>query len=259
LWTARPRECPIGRGAAHDAWHIATHVDARLWQTLLKLLLRPGRLTRECFADHRARYLPPVRVYLVLSVLFFSLGPLSADNRREVAPTPKDAPAAESSPKHSHHEDEEDYDISGALDCAKTGEAKSLSERLVQNGCRHTRASAKAAFLHNLPKMMFVFVPLMALVMLLLYWRPRRFYVEHLVFFLHNHAAMFLILIIEALLGAIAKWRGWKVLAQWVIALTCLYAVWYVYRAMRLYYGQGRGLTLTRCSWWVLHIASPCW
>ena len=39
---------------------------------------------------------------------------------------------------------------------------------------------------------MFVFLPLLALVMKLLYWRPRRYYVEHLLFLVHNHAFVFL-------------------------------------------------------------------
>jgi hypothetical protein len=177
-------------------------------------------------------------------VLFFSLGTLSGKSHPETV-APKESPSAAVDPR-AVQQDEEDYGMNGVLNCAKAGEAKTWPERLVLNACQHNRASARAALLHNVPKMMFVFVPLMAFVMLLLYWRPRRFYVEHLVFFLHNHAAMFLILIIEALLGAIATWRGWNTLMRWVIACTCLYALWYVYRAMRAYYGQGRWLTLTK-------------
>ena len=41
---------------------------------------------------------------------------------------------------------------------------------------------------------MFVFLPLLALVMKLLYWRPKRYYVEHLLFLVHNHAFVFLAL-----------------------------------------------------------------
>ena len=48
-----------------------THADSRLWRTLAALLFKPGHLTREFLAGRRARYLPPVRLYLVLSVLFF--------------------------------------------------------------------------------------------------------------------------------------------------------------------------------------------
>ncbi len=48
-----------------------THADSRLWRTLSALLFRPGFLTAEFLAGRRARYLPPVRLYLVLSVAFF--------------------------------------------------------------------------------------------------------------------------------------------------------------------------------------------
>ena len=58
----------------HGAWHDITHVDGRLWLTLWLLFARPGRLTVDYFQEQRARYLPPVRLYLVLSILFFGLG-----------------------------------------------------------------------------------------------------------------------------------------------------------------------------------------
>ena len=50
------------------------------------------------------------------------------------------------------------------------------------------------AFVHNIPKAMFVFLPLLALAMKPLYWRPKRYYVEHLLFLIHNHAFVFLTL-----------------------------------------------------------------
>jgi hypothetical protein len=62
----------------HSLWHFSrtatedlTHADSRLWRTLGALLFRPGYLTREFLAGRRARYLPPVRLYLVVSVVFF--------------------------------------------------------------------------------------------------------------------------------------------------------------------------------------------
>ena len=35
-------------------------------------------------------------------------------------------------------------------------------------------------------------------------------------------------------------------LTGWIIAFITLYTVWYVYKAMRSYYGQGRFLTLIK-------------
>ena len=65
----------------HSLWHFSrvatedlTHADSRLWRTLGALLFRPGNLTAEFLAGRRARYLPPLRLYLVVSVAFFPGG-----------------------------------------------------------------------------------------------------------------------------------------------------------------------------------------
>lgn len=48
-----------------------TNLDGKVALTVRDLLLHPGRLTREYLAGRRARYLPPVRLYLLASVAFF--------------------------------------------------------------------------------------------------------------------------------------------------------------------------------------------
>ena len=53
--------------------HDLAHLDSRVWRTLIALLLRPGRLTNEFVAGRRTLYLPPFRLYLVLSLIFFLL------------------------------------------------------------------------------------------------------------------------------------------------------------------------------------------
>jgi len=94
---------------------------------------------------------------------------------------------------------------------------------------------------------MFVFLPLIALVMLLLYWRPRRYYVEHLVFFLHTHAAMFLILLLlRALSWVVAALPALRTTGGFLKFGAFVYALWYVYRAMRVYYGQRRWITVAK-------------
>ena len=74
--------------------------------------------------------------------------------------------------------------------------------RLHQDHRRRRRRTSKSV-VHNIPRAMFVFLPLLAMVMWLLYWRPRRHYVEHLLFLIHNHAFVFLVLAMTSLLGLI--------------------------------------------------------
>lgn len=46
-------------------------LDGRLWHTLPPLLLRPGRMTRDYIDGRRARFVPPFRLFLLTSVIFF--------------------------------------------------------------------------------------------------------------------------------------------------------------------------------------------
>ena len=230
----------------HDAWHIVTHVDSRFWQSLYILLFKPGKLTKEYFADRRARYLPPVRLYLVLSVLFFAFG--------LATPHGKSAGPVVAAPGAATHDaapaKKKSWSVFGDGDCNGVTSSVGWLENALRQSCLRNQkdggASVQHAFIANIPKMIFLLVPMMALVMLLLYWWPRRYYVEHLVFFLHNHAAIFLLLLIQATLGWIAAWLAWSTFGGWVIAIISLYSVWYVYRAMRVFYGQGRLLTLAK-------------
>ena len=107
--------------------------------------------------------------------------------------------------------------------------------RVVEDSGRSLRES----FLHNLPRAMFLFLPLLAGAMMLMYWRPRHYYVEHLLLFVHNHAFAFVVLLLAAALSALLPFT-----AGWVRFVLWLYMPWYVYRSMRVVYGQGRWLTL---------------
>jgi hypothetical protein len=97
-------------------------------------------------------------------------------------------------------------------------------------------------FTATAPKLMFLFLPLMAAVALLFYWRrPRRLYAEHLVLFLHNHAFTFLLLAGAVALDALSsvnlplfKFFGF------LEFLLLVYLPYYVYRSMRVVYGEGR-------------------
>lgn len=51
-------------------------LDGRIARTLPSLLLRPGRITRAYLDGQRARFIPPFRLYIVASLLFFILLPL---------------------------------------------------------------------------------------------------------------------------------------------------------------------------------------
>jgi hypothetical protein len=122
--------------------------------------------------------------------------------------------------------------------------------------CRKIVADSGASFgralWENIPKMMFIFLPVMVLVNKFLYIGSRRYYVEHLLFFVHFHAFFFCVITVDIL-----SWRLWPLLpgitaqspqvAPGVLtAAIVAYVPFYLYRAMRRVYEQGRVFTLLK-------------
>jgi len=109
------------------------------------------------------------------------------------------------------------------------------------------------ALIQNIPKMMFIFLPLIAGVMFVLYLGSGRYYVEHLLFVVHYHAFFFLagltILLVEHS-AWLAPGTWFERTAQFVGgALGVGLALWapvYLYVAMRRVYGQGRIVTFLK-------------
>ena len=54
-----------------EAFGDLLELDSRLWRTFIPLTIRPGKLTRDYLEGRRARFMPPFRTYLVLSIIFF--------------------------------------------------------------------------------------------------------------------------------------------------------------------------------------------
>jgi len=223
------------REAAEDL----THADSRLWRTLLALLVRPGFLTAEFLAGRRARYLPPIRLYLVLSLTFFLLAEATPARLVVVLDEPSGAhvlgPRAASAALQ-RREDCAQVRIGGPL-------SRLLDPQQVRAACERMQLdkgrSLHASILHIVPRAMFVFLPLVALVMKLLYWRPRRLYLEHLLFLIHDQAFVFLLFglcAIVALTPAAAA-------AAPLYAAAVLYTIGYLYRSMRRVYAQSPLLT----------------
>lgn len=101
-----------------------------------------------------------------------------------------------------------------------------------------------------LPGTMFVLLPLVALLFKFWYLFAKRYYVEHLVFALHNHSFVFVTFIVMIILGTIADWRepgGSGMLTTgsgWVRAALFTWIPVYLLLSLKRVYGQGWGLTL---------------
>jgi hypothetical protein len=237
----------------HSLWQFTqlaaedlTHADSRLWRTLWALLFKPGHLTAQFLAGHRARYLPPVRLYLVLSVAFFLVA-TAVQTHFTVLQFEDAQPPSGSKVVVGDKADETPAQRAERLCGNATYDGPGA--RLitwVPAACRKIVADngreLQTQFLHNIPRAMFVFLPLLAGIMMLMYWRPRHYYVEHLLLLVHNHAFVFLVVGILLLLSKVGPHVAGLKLAIF------LYFAWYMYRSVRVVYHQGRVLTVSKLA-----------
>lgn len=238
-------------------------LDSKLWKTLIPLLFRPGRLTADYLKGRRARFMPPFRMYLVLSLTFFIIAFFNP--REDLAILFGDEPVAAGDQTGDSGDEEDDWQINingddpDAVDCEYDESDMEdvpawlrprLTPQRLTHLCEKFRGSdgQKAfleAFLDNIPAALIVLLPLMAFALQLLYPLSRRYYVEHLLFFVHFHAFFFLVLTLQILWVRLIALFGLPdaVGVLPVIGLS-LYIPVYLFRGMRRVYGQGFFLTL---------------
>lgn len=223
------REIPTIRALLRELVGDLFELDSRIWRTLRVLVARPGGLTLDYLAGRRRRYLPPFRLFVATGVAMLLVYSFSGDTPLRVgAATAVDG--------------EEPGVVEGPANPSVDAGEGDLRARLLEAFRRRVRADPEGmqeAFGENLPRMMFLFLPLAAAMLALLYAGSGRRYVEHLVFSVHAHAFVFLELAVARSL------RTWLVGPETVLGtgVALGVAVWtlvYFFLALRRVYGEGR-------------------
>jgi hypothetical protein len=211
----------------HEAMEGLAHADSRLWRTLIPLWFQPGKLTTEFIAGRRIAYVPPFRLYLVLSVIFFLMASFhGVKSERGIF-------------------DASDQPDGGASFCQDLGAKVPMPNwtQRITHACNAVKQDHGANWLQvaiaTMPKAMFIFLPVIAFLHMLLYWRPRHRYVEHLLFFLHLHALYFSVAIVLLLLFSMAAtWPALDGTASVVINLLVWASAIYSLIAIRRVFGR---------------------
>lgn len=106
--------------------------------------------------------------------------------------------------------------------------------------------SMQDRILHSIPQMLFISLPLLALMLKLLYIRRKEFYyVSHGIFSIHLYIFTFITLLVTLCLGTINDYLNWTFISI-VEGILFLLLFFYMYKAMRHFYQQGRGKTILK-------------
>ncbi|WP_245539547.1 DUF3667 domain-containing protein [Pontibacter roseus] len=179
------------------------HYDTKFWKTLKYLLFCPGLLTEKFNLGKRASYVPPFRLYVFVSIVFFTVLALLAGNSLKISPKQDvQAEVAKTDPKAAAALHEADslrtatlnrlgQSISPQNSQGEFGQELSAKfQRFTQN-----EEQARQKLFKNISFMMFILMPFFGFILYLFYRRQGRNYVEHLMFSVHFHTFFFLLTI----------------------------------------------------------------
>jgi hypothetical protein len=186
-----------------DAFEHLFHADGRLVRTVPLLIANPARLTRDYLAGQRASQTPPLRLFLVVIVLFFFAGGLGEMVHPFGPLLQLDSPAGAASVFAPGH---------NAFTRAFTDW---VNPRLA-SAASHPREFALAAegWLHRIA---ILFLPISTLILSLLFLSRRRriFMFDHAIFSMHSLSFMGLLFTLVTLISIWAPLRGLAVLLAW--------------------------------------------
>lgn len=174
------------------------HYDSKFWRTLKALVLSPGKLTIAYLQKKRQSYIPPISLYIFVSIVFFLMLPMFQQNVVEVK---------DSSPAEQHQVDTATRpSLKERVQKEKAKQGKELSaadEYTTQIGddilsaMKDNPKEYKERVLHSFPKIFFFMIPVLAALLKLLLIRQKNyFFVDHSVFALHIHSFIFIACII---------------------------------------------------------------
>lgn len=278
-----PRE-KFGHMLTHFVFDLF-HFDGKFFRTMKYLLLKPGFMAQEHLRGRRMDYLHPIRLYIFTSafffLFFFMVSPSKVDVKLNLGGRTNDSTLNLN----------KDSSFNVARDSARNeliqfdGQYASLKEydsvqqylpeakrdgyvvRKLQRQnliLKEKYPSSKAliskildVFAHQFPKMLFVSLPLFALLLFLLYARKKQYYyADHVVFTLHFYSTVFILIFLAICLNILLDWSGLYVIQTSEsknylngairTEYVSLIIGYYWYHSLRNFYGQSRRKTILK-------------
>jgi len=241
--------------------------DSKFVASVGLLIVRPWRLTIDFLAGKRVRYVHPVRLYLLVSIVFFfgvhelaRHANLHAGTKRDMTPEqrakmeqklarlPPEAQAevrdAVENPAHNNSFFEIGTD---AVNPKASPFEKWLNQRVKEKIGEHG-VNLKVFFLtlvSNLPAMMLCCIPLFAFVLKILYLRRRSFYIDHFIYALHIHAFAYMAILLIGFASA-GMFQIVPTVAGWILAILIATAIGLLLVSIRRVYRQNWFVTVLK-------------
>ena len=230
---------PTVRELAGDAWQEMTGYDGRIMSTI-RGLARPGFLTRAYLEGRRAHYLPPLRVYLIVSVLYFviaaSAPALSSRGPGEISGPGNMRIGITGDTGGVEMTAEDRAEMQREIE-----EAHWLLQPMLRSFAEEPEVFRSRMFA-VMPRVFFGLLPVFAAIVALFY--RRRTFPVSLVFAVHLHAFAF----IAFAISETAKFTGREHLFDRVSGIMAIVFAVYALKAFRNVFGGGWPMTMVKAA-----------
>ena len=259
-----------------------THYENAFWRTIKNLLFKPSALTKEYLSGKRLSYLAPVRLYIFISFVTFLLlalfpsetNVLSNNAKKETTITTKNKSLQTDQYDEKWNPDDANekdnilnfgYTSVAQLDSIqKSGsEAEKLSDwnywlnrkiQIVKANNTQSEIIEKFiySFSNNLPKVLFVFMPIFAFFLWLFHNKKKWYYFDHGIFTLHYFSFLLLTFLCLYLVNkgfdALIE-NGLLTFIQIVFnAIGICWMIYYFYPAHHRFYGETRLISFIKST-----------
>ena len=200
-------------------------IDSKFFRSIFPLILKPGHLTNEYLVGRRANYIYPIRLYIFTTFLFFfvitintKIDQQNLENTTQTSSVSSDSVEVILNKYGDFIPEDVKQQIISELDSSmveknedsnikfSVGQADSSKNKFAQyliNKGKYLSSMGKQGgklfwkeVINQIPKVLFLLLPLFALFLKILYLRRKILYIEHLIFSLHFHTFIFLYLLL---------------------------------------------------------------
>jgi hypothetical protein len=244
-----------------------THYENAFWKTIKNLLFKPGTLTKAYLSGKRLSYLAPVRLYIFISFITFLLIALFSNHDSDVINN-----GDEKNTTNTIQQEKEgvkfgniSYSSLKELDSIQkqASESEKLSDvkywiatkiLIIKENTTSKEKMGKfiESFVHNLPKVLFVFMPFFALSLWVFHSKKKWYYFDHGIFTLHYFSFLLLIFLIVFLINKFASLFQESTALDFITGtlnfIGYSWMIYYFYPAHRNFYGETRLISFIKSS-----------
>ncbi|MFC5271059.1 DUF3667 domain-containing protein [Adhaeribacter terreus] len=192
------------------------HFDTKIFRTLKILLFKPGQLTELFIQNKRAAFVPPIRMYVFISFIFFLIiAAVSGQESEKDESDVKIGAIISENMKKDNFSIQNMATMSDAELTARIKKAgfeptefnKNLGRKIGKFSAASTEERNHKVF-KNVSLLMFALMPLFGLILQSVYFRQKKHYIQHLIFSIHFHCFAFITFSVSLLLGYFTHLEG---------------------------------------------------